>query len=177
MRDDSGKMAQRCRLSEVAIFWRLDRRENSRVRRTRPGRPFPSGNTSRKGTVAMELENCFYQEGVQAPIGQQPDFREAKRAYCRPYKEHVESTGQGSTITRFTLELAGDVILQQVRLHPRSGIGTMKGSRIKVGFIGDLQPGLNSNFLRSKSAQGNLWHFSKHEVIPTRFFTCSGRCF
>ena len=48
----------------------------------------------------------------------------------------------------------------------------MNGSRIKVGIVGDLhQPGLKSkNFLRSKSAQGNLWHLSKQEVIPTRFF-------
>ena len=36
----------------------------------------------------------FNKEGVQAPIRQQPDFREAKRACCRLYKEHV--TGQGN---------------------------------------------------------------------------------
>ena len=50
-----------------------------------------------------------------------------------------------STTTRFTLELDGKSILQQVRLHPRNGSSTMIGSRIKVGVIGDLQPGLNSN--------------------------------
>ena len=54
-----------------------------------------------------------------------------------------------STPTRFTLELDGNTILQpdeQVRLHPRSGSRTMNGSRIKVGILGDLQPGLNSTF-------------------------------
>ena len=50
-----------------------------------------------------------------------------------------------STTRRFTLELDGKSILQQVRLHPRNGSSTMIGSRIKVGVIGDLQPGLNSN--------------------------------
>ena len=49
-----------------------------------------------------------------------------------------------STTTRFTLELDGDIIFQQVRLHPRTGSSTTIGSRIKVGIIGDLQPGLNS---------------------------------
>ena len=52
-----------------------------------------------------------------------------------------------STPERFTLELDGDIILQQVRLHPRSGSRTMNGSRIKVAIIGDLQSGLNSIFL------------------------------
>ena len=61
MRDDSWAMAHRCRISKVAICWRLDRRENSRVRRTRPGRPFLSGNTSSKETMAKELENCLEQ--------------------------------------------------------------------------------------------------------------------
>ena len=41
----------------------------------------------------------------------------------------------------------GNIILQQVRLHPRYGSSTMIGSRIKVGIIGDLQPGLDSNIL------------------------------
>ena len=49
-----------------------------------------------------------------------------------------------STPKRFTLELDGNIILQQDSLHPRSGSRTMNGSRIKVGSVGDLQPGLNS---------------------------------
>ena len=49
-----------------------------------------------------------------------------------------------STPTRFTFELDGNIILQHVRLHPRRGSRTMNGSRIKVGIIGDFQPGLNS---------------------------------
>ena len=115
--------------------------------------------------------------GVQAPIRQRPDFREAKRACCRPYEEHVESYGQGnqsihpaqqedkilndnlkvtrSTPTRFTLELDGDIILQQVRLHPRSGSRTMNGSRIKVGIV-DLQPGLNSKICKVEISTGKL---------------------
>ena len=35
-------------------------------------------------------------EGVQGPIRQRPDLREAKHAYRRLSKEHVESTGQGN---------------------------------------------------------------------------------
>ena len=49
------------------------------------------------------------------------------------------------TPTRFTLELDGNIILQQVLLHPRSGSKTVNGRRNKVGIIGDLQPGLSSN--------------------------------
>ena len=64
---------------------------------------------------------------------QRPDFREAKHAYRRQYKEHVESTGLGNKSIhpaqqrrrnsqqqvdeheehafRFTLDLDGDIIL------------------------------------------------------------------
>ena len=91
-------------------------------------------------------------KGVQGPIRQRPDFREAKHAYRRLHKEHVESTGQRnksihpaqqrkqnsqqqlmntrSTPIRFNLELDRDINLQQVRLHPRSGGRTTNGSRI-----------------------------------------------
>ena len=54
-----------------------------------------------------------------------------------------------NTSTGFTLELDGDLILQQVRLHPRSGSRTMNGSRNTVGIIGDLQSGLNNFFGRN----------------------------
>ena len=53
-----------------------------------------------------------------------------------------------STPSWFTLELDGDTILQQVRLHPRSDNRTTSGRRIKVGIIGDLPPGLNSKNLK-----------------------------
>ena len=46
--------------------------------------------------------------------------------------------------TNFSVHPDGQVILQQVRLHPRSGSSTMIGSRNKVGTICDLDPGLNS---------------------------------
>ena len=49
--------------------------------------------------MAKELVYCvivFNKEGVQGPMRQRPDFREAKHAYRRLYKEHVESTGQGN---------------------------------------------------------------------------------
>ena len=36
--------------------------------------------------------------GVHGPIRQRLAFREAKRAYCRQFNDHVESTGQGNTI-------------------------------------------------------------------------------
>ena len=53
-----------------------------------------------------------------------------------------------STPIRFTLEMDGNIVLQQVRLHLRSGSRTTNGSRIKVGIIGDLQPELNSKILK-----------------------------
>ena len=81
---------------------------------------------------------------------QRPDFRKAKQAHRQPYKEQAESTGeginpidpahqarqnyrqqlQGSEEYNFSvhLELDGNIIFQQARLHPRNG---------------DLQPGLN----------------------------------
>ena len=103
---------------------------------------------------------------------QRPDFREAKQAHRQLFKEHAESTCEGipsiqhtkqdniidnflkvpkSTATRATLELDGNIILQQVRLHPCNGSSTMIGSRIKVGIIGDLQPGLDSYIFWYKS--------------------------
>ena len=46
--------------------------------------------------MAKELETLFLNKGVEGKIRQRPDFREAKHAYRRLYKEHVESTGQGN---------------------------------------------------------------------------------
>ena len=74
-----------------------------------------------------------------------------------------------STITRFTIELNGNIILQQVRLDPRSGSRTMNGSRIKVGIIGDLQPGLNSEIFKVEISTGKPVA-SQQEVIPTKSF-------
>ena len=115
-----------------------------------------------KGTGKLFLNT----RGEEDRIRQRPDFRKAKHAHRRLYKEHVESTGQGNTSIHPAHqrrkssqqqfeheEYASTVhprtgwrynILQQVRLHPRSGSSTMIGSRIKVGIIGGLQPGLNS---------------------------------
>ena len=59
-----------------------------------------------------------------------------------------------NTTTQLILEMDGDFILQpdqHVRLHPRTGSSTMIGSRIKVGILGDLQPGLNSEIFVEKS--------------------------
>ena len=153
--------------------------------------------------MAKELKNCSNEGGVKGKIRQRPDFREAKHAYRRLNKEHVvkvpdkeisqsiQHNKEGkilnnnlmnmrSTPFRFTLELDGHIILQQVRLHPRSGSRTMNGSRVKVGIIGDLQPGLNSNNFKVEIictgkpvAQLNTTH---QEVIPTEFSHCSGSC-
>ena len=38
----------------------------------------------------------FQTKGVQGPIRERPDFREAKHAYRRLYEEHVECTRQGN---------------------------------------------------------------------------------
>ena len=110
------------------------------------------GDDDGKGTGLLFLNKV----GVQGPIRQRPDLREAKHANRRLFKEHVESTGQGNkSIHQAQLrrhssqqqfdehdeEYAFSVHPRtgwQVRLHPRSGIRTMNGSRIKVGIIGDL---------------------------------------
>ena len=108
----------------------------------------------------------FFNKGVQGPTRQRPHFREAKHAYRRLFREHVESTGERrmkqvdpssttnktkiidnnmkvprSPLPRFTLALDGNISIQQVRLHPRCGSRTMNGTRHKVGIIGDLQHG------------------------------------
>ena len=46
--------------------------------------------------MAKELEIVFNKEGVEGKTRQRPDVREAEHAYCRLYKEHVESTRQGN---------------------------------------------------------------------------------
>ena len=74
-----------------------------------------------------------------------------------------------STPTKVTLELDGDIIFQQVRLHPRNGSKTMNGSRIKVGIIGDLQPGLNSEKFKVEISIGKHMA-SQLEVILTKSF-------
>ena len=51
-----------------------------------------------------------------------------------------------STVTQSIPEPDGDFTLQpdqQLRLRHRTGSSTTIGIRIKVGIIGDLQPGLN----------------------------------
>ena len=79
-----------------------------------------------------------------------------------------------STPVRFTLELDGETLLQQVRLHPRSGSRTMNGSRIKVGIIGDFQLGLNSKILKVEIiSTGKAVAPTQQEVIPTAFFFIS----
>ena len=132
--------------------------------------------------MGEEQAPFFYKEGQQGPMRQLLDFREAKQAHRQQYKAgdlipSIQHTKQDKIIdnnlkvprsrtTLSTLELDGNIIFQQVRLHPRNGSSTMIGSRIKVGIIGDLQPGLNSNIFWSKSqTQEELLQ----EVIPTAF--------
>ena len=151
--------------------------KKSRVRRTRSGRPLLSGNTSRKGTVAQELEK-LYQTKKEYTLRQDHNLISVKRsALIVDFTKHMlkvpdKETSQSihpnkedkilnnnlmvtrSTPSRFTLELDGDIILQPVRLHPRSGSRTMSASRIKVGIIGDLQPGLNSKKFKVEVSTG-----------------------
>ena len=114
-------------------------------------------------------------DGIQGPIRQRPDFREAQRTSPQQYKEQSFLQIKQdimvnflkvsrNTTTQLILELDGDFTLQpdqQVRLHPRTGSSTAIGSRIKVGILDGLQPGLNSEIFKSRSplakfAQGNL---------------------
>ena len=75
-----------------------------------------------------------------------------------------------STPSRFTRELDGDIILQQVRLHPRSGSRTMNGSRNKVEAVGDLQPGLNSKMFKVEIISVGKPVASRQGMIPTNSF-------
>ena len=95
--------------------------------------------------MAKELENCFLNEGVQGPTRQRPDFREAKHACRRLFKnmlkvpdkeisQSIQHNKEGkilnhnlmntrNTPLRFALELDGILFfLQLARLHPRSHI-------------------------------------------------------
>ena len=72
--------------------------------------------------------------------------------------------------TIFTRELDGDIILQQVRLHPRSGSRTMNGNRNKVGIMGDLRPGLNSKIFKVEIISIGKPVASQQEMIPTNSF-------
>ena len=107
-------------------------------------------------------------EGKQGPVRQRPDFREAKEVHRQLYKEHAESIGEGvyfhpsSTPSKTKLSTTIQR-LRGVQLYgsPSNWMDTISFnkfvfilaraaarrlvSRIKVGIIGDLQPGLNSN--------------------------------
>ena len=83
-----------------------------------------------------------------------------------------------STPIRLTLEVDGDVVLQQVRLHPRRGSRTMNGSRIRVGIIGDLQPGLNRKKFQGRNHQHReICGFTTRNDSDKFFLSCSGGCF
>ena len=115
-----------------------------------------------RGRYVESWHISLNKEGTQGPIGQRPDFREAKHTYLQLYKEHVESTSEGivqsilkikqdiivnnlkvsrSTTAQLIPEPDGDYTLQpdqQARLYPRAGSRMTIGSRIKVGILGDL---------------------------------------
>ena len=48
-----------------------------------------------RGRCKKSWHISLNKEGIQGPIGERPDFREAKHTYLQLYKEHVESTGEG----------------------------------------------------------------------------------
>ena len=126
---------------------------------------------------------------MEGKIRQRPHFREAKHFCRRLYKNMLKVQDKDisqsikhnkednilnnklmimrSTPERFTPELDGDIVLEQVRIHLRSGSRTKNGSRIKVGIIGVFLLGLNSKtILRSKSsAQGKLSHRTTQQEV------------
>ena len=136
-----------------------------------------SGKMVHRCSLSLDLEDHSYEATTAGKERWQkywkivfnPRVESKIRQQPRLYKEHVESTGHGKKSIHPTQqkpnsqqpldeheeyactihhELDGDVILQQVRLHPHSDSRTMNGSRDKVGIIGDLQPGLNSKILK-----------------------------
>ena len=137
-------------------------------------------------------------EGVHGPIRQRPDSvkrstpivdgtknilkvldKETSQSIQRNKEDEIFDTNlkvTRSTPSRFTLELDGDIIFQQVPLHPRSGSRTMNGSQTKVGIIGDLQPGLNSKIFKIEIRTGKLVA-PRQEVIPTKYVLVFGCCF
>ena len=76
---------------------------------------------------------------------------------------------------RFTFEPDGNIVLHQVRLHPRTGSSTTIGSRIKFAMIGDLHPGLNRQFVLSKSIKHRRTCCCRSDFDS--FFSFSGGCF
>ena len=126
---------------------------------------------------------------MKLDLRQRPDFRESistllvdctKNMLKKPDQEisqSIQHSKEGTILNnklmitrntpiRFTLALVGDIILQQIRLHPRSGSRTMNGGRHKVWIIGDLQPGLNSNFLKVEIINMGKRVASQQEMIP-----------
>ena len=66
---------------------------HQRTRRTCRGRHSYEATPEERGRWQRNWK-IVLNTGVQGPIRQRPEFREAKDAYRRLYKEHVESTGQ-----------------------------------------------------------------------------------
>ena len=65
-----------------------------------------------------------------------------------------------SITTQLIPELDGDFTLQpdqQLRLRQRTGSSTTIGSPIKVGILGDLQPGLNGKFFLRRKVLWQNW--------------------
>ena len=132
MRNYSGKLFHRCSLSKVIVRWRLDRREIRQYDALALEDHSYEATRAERARWQRNWKIVLNKEGEEDMIRQRPDFREAKHAHRRLYKEHVESTGQGNTsihpahqrrgvlggnlmntrsaLPRFTLELYGDII-------------------------------------------------------------------
>ena len=110
-------------------------------------------------------------EGIQGPMNQRSDFRDAKQKCKRLHDEQTETTGEGNkpippaqqvrqrldqqfeglenTITDLNLVHDGDPTLppgRRIHLRHRTGSRTATGSQIEGGIRGKRHHGLNSNF-------------------------------
>ena len=141
----------------------------------------------------------LHDEGIQGPMNQYRDFKEAKQTCNRLYDEHrnhwrrkqtnpscttSHATAFKNTITDFNLVQDGDSILPPGRrtlLRHRIGSRAATGSQIVAGIRGKHHPGLNrifpSFFRCVSSLAGNLisWHhiFSCTVVAQTCFYLLS----
>ena len=177
----------------------MDRRANQTIRRnlhwkTTPMRPHLEKGDDGRGTGTLFLkkkkENKVRWRNALIFVKQSTRIVNCTKNTLKvPAKQTVQSIQKikqdkvidndvkvlRSTTTRFTLELDGNIILRQVRLHPRSGSSAKIGSRIKVGIIGHLQPGLNSKTILSNSNNKHRWTRCRSDFDS--LFSCSGSCF
>ena len=142
--------------------------------------------------MGKELENFLHRQGEQGPIRQRPDFREAKHALRRLYKEHVESTGQGNKSIHPAQQRRQNSQQQfdehegySYTVHPRTGWRYYPSSSSSSSSQWQQHNEWKSNQswdhcekLKVEIISIGKFVASRQEMIPTNsFLSSSGSCF